>query len=147
MADVTDITAVRRKWRGAVFARDVGLCAACGCPTESVRVWIETALCILRDWHPEVWTHWRQRDLRVELLTLCDFDPQEPSLWEADHITPLADGGGDTLANLQTLCHDCHKQKSAGEAGPRAKMMRLREKRPGKKYNSAALARLHGKAL
>jgi len=27
---------------------------------------------------------------------------------ECDHITPLAEGGTDDLANLRTLCRDCH---------------------------------------
>lgn len=33
--------------------------------------------------------------------------------WEADHIIPvIAGGGGCGLSNLQTLCYDCHKQKT-----------------------------------
>lgn len=34
--------------------------------------------------------------------------------WEADHILPVQKGGGGcTLENLQTLCRDCHKEKTA----------------------------------
>lgn len=32
-----------------------------------------------------------------------------------DHITPRAEGGGDELDNLQTLCQDCHNKKTAAE--------------------------------
>ncbi|WP_373432209.1 HNH endonuclease [Streptomyces afghaniensis] len=32
---------------------------------------------------------------------------------EVDHVVPIAKGGTWTLGNAQTLCHDCHKEKSA----------------------------------
>ncbi len=33
--------------------------------------------------------------------------------WEADHILPVHKGGGGcTLENFQTLCYDCHKEKT-----------------------------------
>ena len=35
--------------------------------------------------------------------------------WEADHIVPLVDGGGFGMDNLQTLCKDCHRTKTAKE--------------------------------
>jgi 5-methylcytosine-specific restriction endonuclease McrA len=35
------------------------------------------------------------------------------SLWDADHITPVAEGGGECdLANLRTLCLTCHRQQT-----------------------------------
>lgn len=35
--------------------------------------------------------------------------------WEADHITPVRQGGGACgLDNFQTLCADCHKEKTFG---------------------------------
>ena len=37
--------------------------------------------------------------------------------WEADHIIPVAEGGGGcTLENFQTLCYDCHKRKTGEQA-------------------------------
>lgn len=36
---------------------------------------------------------------------------------EVDHIVPLHLGGGDERANLQPLCADCHKIKTAREQG------------------------------
>lgn len=36
------------------------------------------------------------------------------SLWEADHIVAIADGGGECdLDNVATLCLRCHSIKSA----------------------------------
>lgn len=40
--------------------------------------------------------------------------------WQADHITPVAEGGGLAgLDNLQTLCTPCHVAKTAAQAGRR----------------------------
>jgi hypothetical protein len=36
------------------------------------------------------------------------------SLWDADHIVPVAEGGGECdLSNLRTLCLKCHRQATA----------------------------------
>ena len=35
---------------------------------------------------------------------------------QVDHITSKAKGGSDDLENLQAICHDCHKAKTADEA-------------------------------
>lgn len=44
------------------------------------------------------------------------------SWWEADHILPVAEGGGGCgLENYQTLCLWCHKEKSAGQKARTAK--------------------------
>jgi len=33
--------------------------------------------------------------------------------WEADHVIPVSQGGGGCdLTNFQTLCQDCHKDKT-----------------------------------
>ena len=34
---------------------------------------------------------------------------------EVDHITPLEQGGTDAPANLQSICAECHRAKSAQE--------------------------------
>ena len=34
---------------------------------------------------------------------------------DVDHIVPLAQGGSDAMENLQSLCHECHKQKTCQE--------------------------------
>lgn len=39
------------------------------------------------------------------------------NLWQADHIKPVAEGGGACdLDNIQTLCTPCHKRKTAEQA-------------------------------
>jgi 5-methylcytosine-specific restriction endonuclease McrA len=36
------------------------------------------------------------------------------SLWDADHILPVAEGGGECdLENLRTLCLMCHREATA----------------------------------
>jgi len=36
------------------------------------------------------------------------------SLWDADHIRPVAEGGGQCdLDNLRTLCLPCHREVTA----------------------------------
>jgi len=51
---------------------------------------------------------WRSRRLTVEG-------------WAADHIVPVWRGGGECgLDGYQTLCADCHNEKSATEAAERA---------------------------
>lgn len=35
---------------------------------------------------------------------------------EADHVTPLAEGGPDTVENMRPIHIDCHKAKTAHEA-------------------------------
>jgi 5-methylcytosine-specific restriction endonuclease McrA len=36
------------------------------------------------------------------------------SLWDADHIVPVAEGGGQCdLDNLRTLCVACHREATA----------------------------------
>jgi len=34
---------------------------------------------------------------------------------EIDHIIPLWEGGNEDISNLQVLCYECHKAKSAEE--------------------------------
>lgn len=38
-----------------------------------------------------------------------------------DHIVPLAKGGQDDESNLQGLCDDCHREKTAEDFGHRAR--------------------------
>jgi hypothetical protein len=39
--------------------------------------------------------------------------PKEGDFWEADHIVPVAEGGGESdLTNFQTLCTPCHARKT-----------------------------------
>ena len=42
--------------------------------------------------------------------------PQAGDFWEADHVTAVAEGGGESdLSNFQTLCIPCHVRKTTKE--------------------------------
>ncbi len=91
----TDPGYVREK----VFERDKGICAVC-------RVDCEAA-----------WRHLkRQRGaarLRIQIEWGLKRAPRK-SLWDADHIVPVVEGGGECdLANLRTLCLKCHRAATA----------------------------------
>jgi 5-methylcytosine-specific restriction protein A len=85
--------------RERVFARDKGLCAACKLDTEAEwrrikRLPAARRAGVLRDWG--------LKNLR------------RSSLWDADHIAPVAEGGGECdLSNLRTLCLRCHRKATA----------------------------------
>ncbi len=119
----------------AVFARDRGVCALCRFDTTRIRPWLEglpgawempspmriggavvraDVFYGRRDAHTEKTGNGqrlgRHRDRALVLLG---------RLWgvvlshgahfsEVDHIVPIAEGGGDELANLRTLCRRCH---------------------------------------
>jgi 5-methylcytosine-specific restriction endonuclease McrA len=81
--------------RASVFARDRGVCALCATDTEALR----------RDK--------RKLDWRARKQFERDWG-QRRHLWDADHILPVADGGGECdLSNLRTLCLLCHWKVTA----------------------------------
>lgn len=41
----------------------------------------------------------------------------KPGRLQADHVTPVSQGGSHELANLQALCEGCHQAKTAREGG------------------------------
>jgi 5-methylcytosine-specific restriction protein A len=53
------------------------------------------------------------------LCVECEKQGKVSVVEEWDHIVPLWDGGADTEANLQGLCHEHHAAKSALEAKAR----------------------------
>ncbi len=91
----TDPGYVREK----VLARDKGVCAIC--LTDCLAEWIHIKRLrgtgrakALADWGVKL--HSRQ------------------SLWDADHIVPVVEGGGECdLSNLRTLCLKCHRTVTA----------------------------------
>jgi 5-methylcytosine-specific restriction enzyme A len=86
--------------REQVFARDRGVCAGCGVDAmaEARRL-----RCSRGARRTELLRHWglRARTRR--------------SLWDADHIVPVAEGGGECdLKNIRTLCLRCHRVATRG---------------------------------
>ena len=90
--------------RAQVFARDRGVCAACGLDTEALR------------------KDKRKLDYRARRQFEKDWGGRR-NLWDADHILPVAEGGGECdLSNMRTLCLKCHRDATAAlRARQRAK--------------------------
>lgn len=86
--------------RAAVFARDKGVCAVCRTDTEAVR--LELLAMPAK----------RRRAMATKLG--YPYHRLRCSLWDCDHVRPVALGGGESgLNNLQTLCPRCHHRKTA----------------------------------
>ncbi|HYO81684.1 MAG TPA: HNH endonuclease signature motif containing protein [Bryobacteraceae bacterium] len=85
--------------RDRTFERDGGVCASCGIDTvqafnELRRKRGTARLRMLREWG---------------LKTL-----NRRTLWDADHIVPVVEGGGACdLSNIRTLCLKCHRQATS----------------------------------
>jgi hypothetical protein len=81
--------------RDQVFARDRGVCAVCGLDTEALR----------------------REKRKLDYATRRRFEKDwggRRNLWDADHILPVAEGGGECdLSNMRTLCLRCHKLETA----------------------------------
>jgi 5-methylcytosine-specific restriction enzyme A len=83
--------------RDRVFARDRGVCALCG------------TNCVAEYSHIK-----RLRGpARVKAMERWGLRGRK-SLWDADHIVPVAEGGGECdLSNMRTLCLKCHRIHTA----------------------------------
>jgi 5-methylcytosine-specific restriction protein A len=83
--------------RERVFERDRGICAACGidCVAELRRLKKLRGGARIR-----AAAQWGTRGRKT--------------LWDADHILPVAEGGGECdLSNMRTLCLKCHRLHTA----------------------------------
>jgi 5-methylcytosine-specific restriction enzyme A len=105
--------------RDQVLKRDRGVCKSCRVDT------IVAAGILKRSRGPT-----RQR-----LLNYWDLESYTGrSLWEADHIVPVVEGGGECdLSNLRTLCLRCHRMATLGLRLRRAEarqLARLAERTP-----------------
>lgn len=90
--------------RHSVRKRDNGICAECrvDCLAIEVEIWRAT---------PE-----RLAELKAAGWRFEEGWSSRYSQWEADHVVPLAEGGGMGLDNLRTLCVPCHKRETAALA-------------------------------
>lgn len=106
--------------REQVEKRDRGLCAECGEDTIAAARRLRYSRGATR---AALLQHWglRTRSRR--------------SLWDADHIIPVAEGGGECdLDNLRTLCLRCHRAATV------ALRMRIRRPRQLARHEVAAKA-------
>jgi len=86
--------------RDQVFARDRGVCDLCQADTVAIYNALKRA----------------RGAARVAGLSLYGMKTisARRSLWDADHIKPVAEGGGQCdLDNLRTLCLPCHREVTA----------------------------------
>lgn len=84
--------------REQVLRRDHGLCALCAVDTIAVYAELRKS----RGVH------------RLKLLERWGLKRvSRKTLWDADHITPVAEGGGECdLHNIRTLCLICHRKQT-----------------------------------
>ena len=81
--------------RDKVFERDRGVCACCGVDVPAAERQLRYSRGARR---AELLKHWGLRTRTRK------------SLWDADHIVPVAEGGGECdLENIRTLCLRCHR--------------------------------------
>ncbi|HZE97265.1 MAG TPA: HNH endonuclease [Planctomycetota bacterium] len=91
--------------RSRVWKRDKGRCAQCGLRCREV----EKSLALLRQVLSRLGQSKAYGALRKALKVTS-----RHSLWDADHIRAVVEGGGECgLDNMQTLCLWCHKDKTA----------------------------------
>jgi hypothetical protein len=82
-----------------VLSRDRGICALCGLDTIEFYRRFQRL--------PPL----KRKALRRRL----DMHVKRRSFWDADHIVPVVEGGGECdLSNLRTLCLWCHLEQTAG---------------------------------
>jgi 5-methylcytosine-specific restriction enzyme A len=82
--------------RDQVFQRDRGICAVCRVSTRDAYSELKRSR---GNSHQRLLAHWGLKRL------------SRKSLWDADHIVPVAEGGGECdLENIRTLCLICHYQ-------------------------------------
>ena len=86
--------------RDQVFARDRGICAICAIDTIAAYNALKRA-------------RGPARAAGLHLYGMKSITTRR-SLWDADHIRPVAEGGGQCdLDNLRTLCLLCHREATA----------------------------------
>lgn len=86
--------------RDRVFARDRGICQICQADTIAIFAALKRA-------------RGRARAAGLSLYGMKSVASRR-SLWDADHILPVAEGGGQCdLENLRTLCLPCHREATA----------------------------------
>jgi 5-methylcytosine-specific restriction endonuclease McrA len=86
--------------RDKVYARDKGVCAACALDTVAAYGALRRSRGHAR---AEALAMWGLRSVTARR-----------SLWDADHVRPVAEGGGECdLENLRTLCLMCHREATA----------------------------------
>lgn len=129
--------------RSHLLKLEKGVCRSCGLDAEKLQKQMRRAYRLLMHfwevpwmrrsglprWAPaDRYSHKRLNAMRAvgELVKRRNGDRKPGKLdmwrswWEADHITPLVEGGQHTADNLRTLCIWCHRDETAKLATRRA---------------------------
>ena len=86
--------------RDRVFARDKGICSICSADTVRIFAALKHA-------------RGKAREEGLRFYGMKSITSRR-TLWDADHIDPVAEGGGQCdLDNLRTLCVTCHREATA----------------------------------
>lgn len=117
--------------RRLVHARDHGVCAHCGIDCDALEKLVRR---LNRSKDPvdrakigPLGRELRARGFVVRLRDDGQYIGLHTSLWDADHIVPVIEGGGVCgLANLRTLCKPCHRNETRALARRRADQRRGR---------------------
>lgn len=128
--------------RKALEARDGAVCAACGTDTKEFKAMISRLralrrdydLCSLASWlgqriksNAKIWNPWKYAVCRC-FFCVAIREAESLSRWEADHITPVVEGGGLCgPEGYRTLCVPCHRTETAKLAARRASERRKRK--------------------
>jgi 5-methylcytosine-specific restriction enzyme A len=100
--------------RDQVFLRDKGVCGMCGTDTVAAYAELKRSRGTGR---AELLEVWGMRSVGATTPAGKKRPPGTParrSLWDADHVLPVAEGGGECdLDNLRTLCLCCHREVTA----------------------------------
>ena len=109
--------------RMQVFLRDHGVCSYCAADTKVRK--------------PDGWASWEDVLADIREIGPSSLPPALPGLgaWDTEHEIPLWLVDRDAsdalkfwlMGNLKTACHRCHSEKTAREAGQRAKIKRIAE--------------------
>ncbi len=85
--------------REKLFERDKGICAVCATDCRAAFIHLKK---LRGSASAKAWIEWGlKRNSRR-------------SLWDADHIVPVVEGGGECdLSNIRTLCLKCHRAATA----------------------------------
>lgn len=84
--------------RERVFQRDQGICAVCAIDCHAALLQMKKA----------------RGTARLKLRAEWGVTTNRKSLWDADHIVPVVEGGGECdLSNMRTLCVRCHREQTA----------------------------------
>jgi 5-methylcytosine-specific restriction protein A len=113
-----------------VYQRDHGVCAMCGADAGAATRALERIRQVDR-WDFRLTyaeNHERTSAARSAAFLILDawgVSEETRSLWDADHIVPVIEGGGGCgLSNYRTLCVSCHRGETAQLASRRAERRR-----------------------